>query len=187
MADKMAQSIVEVLQGERRRERADRHRHLRPVRGRRVRARGAQDGERLAGDVRGARRQDAGRDRVPEDLERVRRRVVLEDRARVAEAGRHARATSPPKVNEYLYENGFDFVYDIIVASGGNTSPYRRWHTDKVIRAGRPRDRRPERDRARAATSSTSCAASRSAAAGRRRRRTSTRSATSRCTRRSSR
>jgi Xaa-Pro aminopeptidase len=40
------------------------------------------------------------------------------------------------KVNEYLYEKGFDFVYDIIVASGGNTSPYRRWHTDKVIRQG---------------------------------------------------
>ena len=40
------------------------------------------------------------------------------------------------KVNEFLYEHGFDFVYDIIVASGGNTSPYRRWHTDKVIREG---------------------------------------------------
>jgi Xaa-Pro aminopeptidase len=40
------------------------------------------------------------------------------------------------KVNEYLYTQGFDFVYDIIVASGGNTSPYRRWHTDKVIRQG---------------------------------------------------
>ncbi len=40
------------------------------------------------------------------------------------------------KVNEYLYRSGFDFVYDIIVASGGNTSPYRRWHTDKVIRQG---------------------------------------------------
>ncbi len=40
------------------------------------------------------------------------------------------------KVNEYLYEQGFDFVYDIIVASGGNTSPYRRWHTDRVIRPG---------------------------------------------------
>jgi Xaa-Pro aminopeptidase len=40
------------------------------------------------------------------------------------------------KVNEYLYEQGFDFVYDIIVASGGNTSPYRRWHTDKVVRPG---------------------------------------------------
>jgi len=39
-------------------------------------------------------------------------------------------------VNEYLYRAGFDFVYDIIVASGGNTSPYRRWHTDKVIREG---------------------------------------------------
>lgn len=40
------------------------------------------------------------------------------------------------KVNEYLYQEGFDFVYDIIVASGGNTSPYRRWHTDKVMRQG---------------------------------------------------
>lgn len=39
-------------------------------------------------------------------------------------------------VNQYLYEQGFDFVYDIIVASGGNTSPYRRWHTDKTIRQG---------------------------------------------------
>jgi len=40
------------------------------------------------------------------------------------------------EVNKFLYENGFDFVYDIIVASGGNTSPYRRWHTDKLIRPG---------------------------------------------------
>jgi Xaa-Pro aminopeptidase len=40
------------------------------------------------------------------------------------------------RVNEYLYRSGFDFVYEIIVASGGNTSPYRRWHTDKVIRQG---------------------------------------------------
>lgn len=40
------------------------------------------------------------------------------------------------KVNEFLYTEGMDFVYDIIVASGGNTSPYRRWHTDKIIREG---------------------------------------------------
>ena len=40
------------------------------------------------------------------------------------------------KVNEFLYAEGFDFVYDIIVASGGNTSPYRRWHTDRMIRNG---------------------------------------------------
>ena len=45
-------------------------------------------------------------------------------------------AHSTAKVNEYLYDKGFDFVYDIIVASGGNTSPYRRWHTDKTIRLG---------------------------------------------------
>ncbi len=40
------------------------------------------------------------------------------------------------KVNEFLYESGFDFVYDIIVASGGNTNPYRRWHTDRLVRHG---------------------------------------------------
>jgi Xaa-Pro aminopeptidase len=41
------------------------------------------------------------------------------------------------KVCEYLYEHGqFEHCYDIIVASGGNTSPYRRWHTDKLIRQG---------------------------------------------------
>ncbi len=40
------------------------------------------------------------------------------------------------KVNEYLYRRGFDVVYDIIVASGGNTSPYRRWATDKLLRVG---------------------------------------------------
>ncbi|MFH1329613.1 MAG: Xaa-Pro peptidase family protein [Actinomycetota bacterium] len=40
------------------------------------------------------------------------------------------------KVNELLYEEGFDFVYDIICASGGNTSPYRRWHTDRMMRDG---------------------------------------------------
>jgi Xaa-Pro aminopeptidase len=45
-------------------------------------------------------------------------------------------ASITAKVNEFLYEEGFDFVYDIIVASGGNTSPYRRWHTDKIIRQG---------------------------------------------------
>jgi Xaa-Pro aminopeptidase len=42
------------------------------------------------------------------------------------------------KVNEFLYEHGgFEGnSLDIIVASGGNTSPYRRWHTDKLIRQG---------------------------------------------------
>ncbi len=40
------------------------------------------------------------------------------------------------KVNEFLYEQGFDFVYDIIVATGGNTNPYRRWHTDRLVRHG---------------------------------------------------
>jgi len=35
-----------------------------------------------------------------------------------------------------MLERGCEIIYDIIVASGGNTSPYRRWATDKIIRQG---------------------------------------------------
>jgi len=66
-------------------------------------------------------------------FERLRGRVLLEDPDEWLKPGvREADITA--EVNKFLYENGFDFVYDIIVASGGNTSPYRRWHTDKMIR-----------------------------------------------------
>jgi Xaa-Pro aminopeptidase len=40
------------------------------------------------------------------------------------------------KMIEYMYAKGCEIVYEIIVASGGNTSPYRRWPTDKIIRQG---------------------------------------------------
>jgi len=40
------------------------------------------------------------------------------------------------KISEYMYSKGCEIVYEIIVASGGNTSPYRRWPTDKIIRQG---------------------------------------------------
>ena len=40
------------------------------------------------------------------------------------------------KVHEFMLEKGCEIIYDIIVASGGNTSPYRRWATDKLIRQG---------------------------------------------------
>jgi len=40
------------------------------------------------------------------------------------------------KVHEYMISQGCEVIYDIIVASGGNTSPYRRWATDKIIRQG---------------------------------------------------
>jgi Xaa-Pro aminopeptidase len=40
------------------------------------------------------------------------------------------------KMSEYMYSKGCEIVYEIIVASGGNTSPYRRWPTDKIIRQG---------------------------------------------------
>src|SRR5258708_3062865 len=40
------------------------------------------------------------------------------------------------KVHQFRLERGCEIIYDIIVASGGNTSPYRRWATDKLIRQG---------------------------------------------------
>jgi len=39
-------------------------------------------------------------------------------------------------VHHFMLERGCEIIYDIIVASGGNTSPYRRWATDKMIRQG---------------------------------------------------
>ena len=40
------------------------------------------------------------------------------------------------KVHEFMLNRGCEIIYDIIVASGGNTSPYRRWATDKLIQQG---------------------------------------------------
>lgn len=40
------------------------------------------------------------------------------------------------KVHEFMLSRGCEIIYDIIVASGGNTSPYRRWATEKIIRQG---------------------------------------------------
>lgn len=40
------------------------------------------------------------------------------------------------KVHEFMLSQGCEIIYDIIVASGGNTSPYRRWATDKIVRQG---------------------------------------------------
>ena len=40
------------------------------------------------------------------------------------------------KVHDYMISQGCEIIYDIIVASGGNTSPYRRWATDKLFRQG---------------------------------------------------
>ena len=39
-------------------------------------------------------------------------------------------------VHQFMLERGCEIIYDIIVASGENTSPYRRWATDKLIRQG---------------------------------------------------
>lgn len=40
------------------------------------------------------------------------------------------------KVHDFMLTQGCEIIYDIIVATGGNTSPYRRWATDKMIRQG---------------------------------------------------
>ena len=40
------------------------------------------------------------------------------------------------KVRDFMLSRGCEIIYDIIVASGGNTSPYRRWATDKLIQQG---------------------------------------------------
>jgi Xaa-Pro aminopeptidase len=40
------------------------------------------------------------------------------------------------KVHDFMLSRGCEIIYDIIVASGGNTSPYRRWATDKLIQQG---------------------------------------------------
>jgi Xaa-Pro aminopeptidase len=39
-------------------------------------------------------------------------------------------------VHDFMLKQGCEIIYDIIVASGGNTSPYRRWATNKMIRQG---------------------------------------------------
>ena len=39
-------------------------------------------------------------------------------------------------VHKFMLDQGCEIIYDIIVASGGNTSPYRRWATDKMIQQG---------------------------------------------------
>jgi Xaa-Pro aminopeptidase len=39
-------------------------------------------------------------------------------------------------VHDFMLKAGCEIIYDIIVASGGNTSPYRRWATTKMIRQG---------------------------------------------------
>ena len=40
------------------------------------------------------------------------------------------------KVHDFMLDRGCEIIYDIIVASGGNTSPYRRWATNKMVRQG---------------------------------------------------
>jgi len=39
-------------------------------------------------------------------------------------------------VHKFMLDRGCEIIYDIIVASGGNTSPYRRWATDKIVQQG---------------------------------------------------
>ena len=121
---------------ERRRERADRDRY-------RTTRRAAAAFQRAKLNIVSAwpacRVHASSRRRTRSSASRSRARAAIRRSGRSSTSGSSRackESTITAKVNEYLYENGFDFVYDIIVASGGNTSPYRRWHTDKVIREG---------------------------------------------------
>jgi Xaa-Pro aminopeptidase len=40
------------------------------------------------------------------------------------------------EIARYLFAQGFEHVSQIFVASGGGTNPYRRWFSDKMMRAG---------------------------------------------------
>lgn len=40
------------------------------------------------------------------------------------------------EISRYLFANGFEHVSQIFCASGGGTNPYRRWFSDKMMRAG---------------------------------------------------
>ena len=148
MADKMVAVDRLRAEGGRGRERADRDRHLRPERGGRVRAGRREDDERVAGDVGRARREDAGRARVPEDLERDRRHVVLEDRARVAEAGREGELHHRQGERVPL-RAGLRLRLRHHRRVGRQHEPVPPLAHRQGDPRGRPRDRRPERDRAR--------------------------------------
>jgi Xaa-Pro aminopeptidase len=40
------------------------------------------------------------------------------------------------EISRYLFANGFEHISQIFCASGGGTNPYRRWFSDKMMRAG---------------------------------------------------
>jgi Xaa-Pro aminopeptidase len=40
------------------------------------------------------------------------------------------------EIARYLFANGFEHISQIFCASGGGTNPYRRWFSDKMMRAG---------------------------------------------------
>ena len=95
----------------------------------------SEDRERLAGHVRGPSGQDGRRNRADQNRDQHRRRRDVADQVRMAEARRNRTRDrgEGPRVHAL---RGCEIIYDIIVASGGNTSPYRRWATDKIIRQG---------------------------------------------------
>ena len=170
---------------ERRREREGRHRHLRPERRRRLRARRPQDHQCLAGDVESPRRQDPGRARVPEDLLGDRRHLVLENRKRMAETGGEGELHHRQGQRVSL-RAGLRFRLRHHRRLRGQHQPLPPLAHRQGDPRRRPRDRRPERGRpGRLLRRLRPHLQGAAAASGRSRKRTSTRSATSRCTRRS--
>jgi Xaa-Pro aminopeptidase len=40
------------------------------------------------------------------------------------------------EMSRYLFQNGFEHIAQIFCATGGGTNPYKRWFSDKLVRAG---------------------------------------------------
>ena len=102
--------------------------------------------QRVAGDVGRPHRQDAGRDRVPEDLLGDRRHVVLEDRERVAEAGRQGELHHREGQRVPL-RAGLRLRLRHHRRLGRQHQPVPALAHRQGDPRGRPRDRRPERGR----------------------------------------
>jgi len=79
--------------------------------------------------------------KTPDEIELLKQSATIADAAMYkaryewAKPGITERELSG-KIAEYMYSKGCEIVYEVIVATGGNTSPYRRWFTDKIIRQG---------------------------------------------------
>ena len=136
MAGRMAESVMDVLKEHKRREGEDRHRQSRHAGLRSVSEAGP-----ATSSTAGRRCRAARVVKTRDEIELLKQASSIGDAAmwkikyEWLKPGVREREIEA-KVHEFMLERGCEIIYDIIVASGGNTSPYRRWATDKLIRQG---------------------------------------------------